>query len=99
MVVAEAAAFGVPALVHAGPTARVGVCELLPVGEGCFGTDFSSTDPKTLSAGLMSCLKDAEGLRGRSVRARELSLAWDEDAHARALEKLLQQLLYSGNEL
>jgi hypothetical protein len=43
MVVAEAAAFGVPAMVHGGPNARVGVCELLPVGDASFCADYSRT--------------------------------------------------------
>jgi len=94
MVIAEAAAYGVPAIVHS-PNAQsecmVGVCELLPIGDATIGFDFTKDGTMT-GKELKSIAKNVDRLEALSKRARQLSLAWDEAAHARRIDDLVKEL-------
>lgn len=94
MLVAEAAAFGVPAVVHSNDDrSGVGVCELLPVGEACFGIDFTQPDRPAIARQLQGVLKDMDALEMVSRKARLLSLAWDENAYAERFCTLIMEKL------
>jgi hypothetical protein len=89
MVVAEAAAFGVPSMVHGGPSARVGVCELLPVGDASFGADYSPTATCVLDDVATNGIPDTGTIKD-NLESGSATASTQATAAATALVKVLK---------
>lgn len=88
MVVTEAAAFGVPSVLH---TRGIGAADLLVPPEMSISVDFDAGGCLEAASRVKDALDDATGLAEMGDRARLASLEWDETAYAKKLADVVSQ--------
>ena len=88
MVVTEAAAFGVPSVLH---TRGIGAADLLVPPKMSISVDFEQEGCVEAANRVRAALSDVKGLAEMGDRACTASLGWDEAAYAVKLAEVVKQ--------